>query len=58
MSTLISSLGRRFKEKKCTGKNLNLPALPTPREVLEDIEGCQGNDPVIQLAMLIQKKGN
>ncbi|CAL8143748.1 unnamed protein product [Orchesella dallaii] len=54
--SIISRLGKRFREKP-KSTNLNLPSLPTPRQVLEDLESCQDNDPVITLATIIQKKG-
>ncbi|ODM98306.1 hypothetical protein Ocin01_08371 [Orchesella cincta] len=54
--SIISRLGKRFREKP-KSTNLNLPSLPTPREILEDLESCQNNDPVITLATVIQKKG-
>lgn len=56
MSTLISRLGRRFREKP-KSNNLPLPPLPSAREILEDVEGIVGGDPIIRLAVLIQKKG-
>jgi len=54
--SLISRLGRRFREKP-KSTNLDLPSLPTPREILEDIESCQSQDPIMTFANLIQKKG-
>jgi len=54
--SIISRLGKRFREKP-KSTNLNLPSLPTPREILDDIECCQNNDPVITLATIIQKNG-
>lgn len=54
--SIITRLGRSFREKP-KSTNLNLPSLPVPREILEDIETCHSNDPVLALATVIQRKG-